>query len=132
MKDKDINMILHAGDLSYADCDQQLWDSYGEMIEPLASYTPWMVCAGNHEIEFNGTDYSNLFTAFENRYRMPYVKQSTFGDVIIKLLFVFIPKTEYLVSPAKFNQLMYLLLSTVKLFFKLKDDILLINYQQIN
>jgi len=84
MKDKDINMILHAGDLSYADCDQQLWDSYGEMIEPLASYTPWMVCAGNHEIEFNGTDYSNLFTAFENRYRMPYVKQSTFGDVIIK------------------------------------------------
>lgn len=84
MNEYDISMILHAGDLSYADCDQSLWDSYGEMIEPLSSYTPWMVCPGNHEIEFNGTDYMNLFTAFEHRYRMPYFKPATFGDVIIK------------------------------------------------
>jgi len=77
-------MILHAGDLSYADCEQTLWDSYGIMTEPLASYKPWMVCPGNHEIEFNGTDYMNLFTAFENRYRMPYVEPPSFGDVIIK------------------------------------------------
>ena len=84
LKEKDISMILHAGDLSYADCDQELWDSYGIMIEPLASGIPWMVCPGNHEIEFNGTDYNNLFTAFESRYRMPHFKQATFGDVIIK------------------------------------------------
>ena len=84
MKESNISMILHAGDLSYADCDQDLWDSYGDMIEPLASRTPWMVCPGNHEIEFNGTDYMNLFTAFESRYRMPYVKPAEFGDVIIK------------------------------------------------
>ena len=84
MNEHNISMILHAGDLSYADCDQVLWDSYGEMIQPLASYTPWMVCPGNHEIEFNGTDYMNLFTAFESRYRMPYVKPAEFGDVIIK------------------------------------------------
>lgn len=31
-----LGMILHAGDLSYADCKQQLWDSYGELIEDLA------------------------------------------------------------------------------------------------
>jgi hypothetical protein len=84
IKEADIDIILHAGDLSYADCDQALWDSYGQMIEPLASYTPWMVGPGNHEIEFNGTDYVNLFTAFENRYRMPYVEPAIFGDVIIK------------------------------------------------
>lgn len=84
IKEKDVSMILHTGDLSYADCNQNLWDSYGEMIEPLASYVPWMVCPGNHEIEFNGTDYMNLFTAFEARYRMPYVKPSEFGDVIIE------------------------------------------------
>ena len=84
MNEQDINMILHAGDLSYADCDQTLWDSYGEMIEPLASNTPWMVCPGNHEIEFNGTDYMNLYTAFEHRYRMPYFKKAIFGNVIIK------------------------------------------------
>lgn len=84
IKESNIDMILHAGDLSYADCEQTLWDSYGEMIEPLSSFVPWMVCPGNHEIEFNGTDYMNLFTAFENRYRMPYVKPAEFGDVIIK------------------------------------------------
>ena len=84
INEPNISMILHAGDLSYADCDQELWDSYGDMIEPLASTTPWMVCPGNHEIEFNGTDYMNLFTAFESRYRMPYFRQATFGDVIIK------------------------------------------------
>jgi len=84
MKEHQISMILHAGDLSYADCEQTLWDSYGIMTEPLASYKPWMVCPGNHEIEFNGTDYMNLFTAFENRYRMPYIEPPLFGDVIIK------------------------------------------------
>jgi len=84
MKEQEINMILHAGDLSYADCEQTLWDSYGEMTEPLASHKPWMVCPGNHEIEFNGTDYMNLYTAFENRYRMPYVEPPIFGDVITK------------------------------------------------
>ena len=77
-------MILHAGDLSYADCDQPLWDSYGEIIEPLAKSTPWMVCAGNHEIEFNGTDYTGLYTAFENRYKMPCIKSAEFGNVLIE------------------------------------------------
>ncbi len=33
---KDLGLILHAGDLGYADCNQQLWDSYGVLIEPLA------------------------------------------------------------------------------------------------
>ncbi len=84
IKEQNVDIILHAGDLSYADCEQTLWDTYGEMIEPLSYNTPWMVCPGNHEIEFNGTDYMNLFTAFEKRYRMPYVKPAEFGDVIIK------------------------------------------------
>jgi len=84
MKEHDVTMILHAGDLSYADCEQPLWDSYGLMTEPLASHKPWMVCPGNHEIEFNGTDYMNLYTAFENRYRMPYIEPPLFGDVITK------------------------------------------------
>ena len=39
------------GDLSYSDCVGRLWDSYGEMIEPLSSQIPWMVSPGNHEIE---------------------------------------------------------------------------------
>ena len=45
--------LLHniLGDLSNSDCDGRLWDSYGEMIEPLSSQIPWMVSPGNHEIE---------------------------------------------------------------------------------
>ena len=56
INEPNIDMILHAGDLSYADCEQTLWDSYGEMIEPLSSFVPWMVSPGNHEIEFNTFD----------------------------------------------------------------------------
>ena len=82
--DKNIRMILHAGDLSYADCNQTLWDTYGVMVEPLAKRLPWMVCAGNHEIEFNGTDYNGLYTAFEQRYKMPSVNAAEFGEILIE------------------------------------------------
>jgi predicted phosphodiesterase len=81
--DRSIKMILHAGDLSYADCNQPLWDIYGKMIEPLAKRIPWMVCAGNHEIEYNGTNKNGLFTAFEKRYQMPYIQEAEFGDFLI-------------------------------------------------
>lgn len=41
----------------------------------MATDRPWMVGAGNHEIEQQpGT--SDLYVAFENRYRMPWVSQS--------------------------------------------------------
>ena len=84
LNNRHISMVLNTGDLSYADCQQNLWDTYGEIIEPLAKSIPWMICAGNHEIEFNGTDYSRLFTAFEARYRMPSLKPAEFGKVAIK------------------------------------------------
>jgi len=83
--DKSIQMILHAGDLSYADCNQTLWDSYGQMIEIVSKRIPWMVCAGNHEIEFNGTNFYGLYTAFEKRYMMPSIKPAEFGDIIIPI-----------------------------------------------
>jgi predicted phosphodiesterase len=85
LQDRSVKMILHAGDLSYADCNQPLWDSYGEMIEPLAKKIPWMVCAGNHEIEYNGTNKDGLFTAFEKRYQMPYVQEAEFGEFLIDI-----------------------------------------------
>ena len=42
--------VLHAGDVSYADCLGPRWDSYFDMIEPVAKQLPWMVAAGNHEV----------------------------------------------------------------------------------
>lgn len=77
-----LGMILHAGDLSYADCKQQLWDSYGELIEDLARERPWMVGPGNHEIEFNNN--GSMFLAFEERYRMPAIAPAEIGEVVIE------------------------------------------------
>jgi len=81
MGNKDVAMILHAGDLSYADCNQTLWDSYGNMVEVLSRERPWMVGPGNHEIEFNND--GTAFVAFENRYKMPAIKPAEFGQVTI-------------------------------------------------
>jgi acid phosphatase type 7 len=44
-------MLLLPGDLSYADTEQPLWDSFGRFVEPYASKRPWMVTQGNHEVE---------------------------------------------------------------------------------
>jgi hypothetical protein len=71
-------LILHAGDLSYANCDPNRWDSYAEMTAPLAQFLPWMVCAGNHEIE-QSAENPGLFAAFEARYHMPSDKPATIG-----------------------------------------------------
>ncbi|BAT15912.1 Os12g0150700 [Oryza sativa Japonica Group] len=49
--EKDYDVALVAGDLSYADGKQPLWDSFGRLVQPLASARPWMVTEGNHEKE---------------------------------------------------------------------------------
>ena len=65
-QDDNINAILHAGDLSYADSDQQRWDQWFEMIEFLSKRMPWLVCPGNHEIETNGMT-KDIFVPYQNR-----------------------------------------------------------------
>ncbi|KAK4398514.1 Purple acid phosphatase 18 [Sesamum angolense] len=45
----DIHLL--PGDLSYADYIQRRWDTFGELLQPLASRRPWMVTQGNHEME---------------------------------------------------------------------------------
>lgn len=84
-RNKDVQTILHAGDLSYADCNQTLWDRYGILIEDLSKTKSWMVGPGNHEIEFY--EYANpeqtLFLAYESRYKMPSIKPPEYGDTII-------------------------------------------------
>ncbi len=42
------DFLIIAGDLAYANGEQPLWDSYFEMIEPLAAQLPVMSCPGNH------------------------------------------------------------------------------------
>ncbi|KAH9603753.1 hypothetical protein KSS87_019571 [Heliosperma pusillum] len=66
------DMLLLPGDLSYADCWQPRWDSFGRMVEPLASQRPWMVTTGNHEVEKLPLVHNTPFTAYNARWRMPY------------------------------------------------------------
>ncbi|CAN0095813.1 unnamed protein product, partial [Hapterophycus canaliculatus] len=45
------------------------------MLDPVASRLPWMVAAGNHEIETNGGyPGTKPFVAYEHRFRMPAVE----------------------------------------------------------
>lgn len=66
------DMLLLPGDLSYADTYQPSWDSFGRLVEPLASKRPWMVTQGNHEIEKIPIVHSQPFTAYNARWYMPY------------------------------------------------------------
>eukprot|EP00656_Telonema_subtile_P033998 TRINITY_DN38140_c0_g1_i3.p1 TRINITY_DN38140_c0_g1~~TRINITY_DN38140_c0_g1_i3.p1 ORF type:complete len:420 (+),score=80.86 TRINITY_DN38140_c0_g1_i3:117-1376(+) len=69
MLQQEAAVLLHAGDMSYADCDGGRWDRYFDMIEPLSSAMPWMVAAGNHEIEPDGT--GGIMSPYKHRYAMP-------------------------------------------------------------
>ncbi|KAK1628784.1 hypothetical protein QYE76_003099 [Lolium multiflorum] len=68
----DYDMLLLPGDLSYADFFQPRWDSYGRLVEPLASARPWMVTQGNHEIEKVPLLEPRVFKAYNARWRMPF------------------------------------------------------------
>lgn len=43
--------VLIAGDLSYANGKHYIWDAWFEMLQPAASYLPFMPALGNHEFE---------------------------------------------------------------------------------
>jgi len=62
--DDDISLVLHAGDLSYAKEDL-VWDTWGEMVEPVASTHPYMIIPGNWDVK------PFAINAFLNRYSMP-------------------------------------------------------------
>lgn len=77
-----IRGVLHAGDLSYANCVQRLWDSYGRAIQPVARKVPWMISVGNHEIEWtDGDSGQGLFKSVEARFPMPQVKPAVMGEI---------------------------------------------------
>lgn len=65
-----VALVLQAGDMSYADTDQSRWDSFGRLMEPLTASVPFMVAAGNHEIESDSLTGHN-FVAYQSRFNMP-------------------------------------------------------------
>lgn len=46
------DMVVHVGDLSYANGREYVWNSFMDSIEPAASRAPYMVAVGNHEYDY--------------------------------------------------------------------------------
>lgn len=70
------DMLLVPGDLSYADTQQALWDSFGRFVQRHASRRPWMVTQGNHEVGAPPLPVPAgsppPFAAYGARWRMPH------------------------------------------------------------
>ena len=47
-------LVLHAGDISYARGAAFLWDRWFQLVEPIATKVPYMVNVGNHEYDHYG------------------------------------------------------------------------------
>ncbi|KAJ8899556.1 hypothetical protein K2173_018530 [Erythroxylum novogranatense] len=77
----DYDVLLLPGDLSYADTQQPLWDSFGRMVEQYASQRPWMVTEGNHEIETFPILIPQGFKAYNSRWLMPYQESGSSSNL---------------------------------------------------
>lgn len=71
---------LLPGDLSYADYMQHLWDSFGELVQPLASARPWMVTQGNHEEE-SIPFFKDGFQSYNSRWKMPFEESGSSSNL---------------------------------------------------
>ncbi|KAJ6980202.1 purple acid phosphatase 18-like [Populus alba x Populus x berolinensis] len=71
---------LLPGDLSYADYMQHLWDTFGELVEPLASARPWMVTQGNHERE-SIPFLKDGFESYNSRWKMPFEESGSSSNL---------------------------------------------------
>ncbi|KAM2893152.1 hypothetical protein FF1_008540 [Malus domestica] len=77
----DYDVLLLPGDLSYADTQQPLWDSFGRIVEPYASKRPWMVTEGNHEVESIPIINPTGFKAYNARWPMPYQESGSTSNL---------------------------------------------------
>ncbi|KAL0013133.1 hypothetical protein SO802_000202 [Lithocarpus litseifolius] len=52
---KNIDLVLHIGDICYANGYISQWDQFTAQVEPIASTVPYMIASGNHERDWPGT-----------------------------------------------------------------------------
>ncbi|KAF6162906.1 hypothetical protein GIB67_021055 [Kingdonia uniflora] len=71
---------LLPGDLAYADYLQHRWDTFGELVQPLASTRPWMVTEGNHEKE-NIPFFKDGFASYNSRWKMPFEESGSSSNL---------------------------------------------------
>ncbi|HVL33011.1 MAG TPA: metallophosphoesterase family protein, partial [Actinomycetota bacterium] len=61
------DLVVHAGDLSYANGNDPVWDTWLDVIEPYASRIPYMTAPGNHEYE----TFPKSWSSYLSRMSMP-------------------------------------------------------------
>jgi len=66
MKESGSTLHLHTGDLSYAGKNSFLWNSWFDIIEPIASRVPYMTAVGNHEY-----DDDPSLSAYRDKFVLP-------------------------------------------------------------
>ncbi|CAL0299330.1 unnamed protein product [Lupinus luteus] len=71
---------LLPGDLSYADYLQNRWDTFGRLVQPLASARPWMVTQGNHEVEKIPL-LKDGFVSYNSRWKMPFEESGSSSNL---------------------------------------------------
>lgn len=74
------DLHLLPGDLSYANYVQRRWDTFGKLVEPLASSRPWMVTQGNHEKEYIPM-VKESFIAYNARWKMPFEESGSTSNL---------------------------------------------------
>ncbi|WCJ32906.1 purple acid phosphatase 18 [Euphorbia peplus] len=74
----DVHLV--PGDLSYADYIQRRWDTFGELVQPLASSRPWMVTEGNHESESIPL-FKSAFESYNSRWKMPFKESGSTSNL---------------------------------------------------
>lgn len=67
--------MVFPGDLSYADSVETRWQTFANLIAPVAQTLPWMATVGNHEHEYCST--GQTFTPYQTRYLMPSIYYGT-------------------------------------------------------
>ncbi|GAB4849609.1 Purple acid phosphatase 18 [Ancistrocladus abbreviatus] len=74
----DIHLL--PGDLSYADYIQYRWDTFGQLVQPLASARAWMVTEGNHEKE-SILFFKDGFQSYNSRWKMPFEESGSSSNL---------------------------------------------------
>ena len=69
----DAQVLIHTGDLAYADGFAPRWDSFGRLMEFLTSKIPMLSVVGNHDVSVNGLES----TAYAMRYPSPSVSSKS-------------------------------------------------------
>ena len=75
----DSEVLLHTGDLSYADGFAPRWDSFGVLGEFLLKSMPMLVVPGNHDVAHNGMDLVSYMMRYPSRTKRRRARRSCFG-----------------------------------------------------